>query len=215
MKISRKFLKILAIAIVSFNINACLQESIILESKVLASYTKENSTRVNNGVIYEIYENQKDKFAKVIGVIPGFAIENLIIPEKIKIKKNFILEKEYPVRIIGERAFQDTCLSSIELPNSLERIEKCAFFGCLSLERMILKEGSKLNFLGDFVFSETSVKNIEIPSSVKSISALAFHGCGCLRCITFKGDPNIISDEAWNSTAKFLRSRHFCLLRRK
>lgn len=74
--------------------------------------------------------------------------------------------------IIGQDAFAYcTSLQSIQIPDSVTRIEKSAFFGCCSLTSVVLP--AKLNAVGDRAFSQckklTSIKAypkmpVELPS---------------------------------------------------
>jgi hypothetical protein len=84
---------------------------------------------------------------------------------------------------IGESAFM-YCdrLTSIMLPNELERIEDFAFMFCAVLGSMTLPEG--VTFIGQGAFSSCSGLTIlELPSRLKSIGGQAFFGCSGLTTI--------------------------------
>ena len=65
---------------------------------------------------------------------------------------------------ITDTMFQYTALESLDIPNSVKKIDRLAFDGCTSLER------------------------ITIPSSVEILGETAFNGCTNLKVIRFKGD---------------------------
>ena len=82
---------------------------------------------------------------------------------------------------IGERAFMNCGLTSIDIPEGTEIIQKAAFFGCSSLTE------------------------VSLPDSLTVIEANAFEGCGSLQSITIPknvtsignnvfGQVNILSD---------------------
>ncbi len=74
------------------------------------------------------------------------------------------------IKTIGMRAFQSSSLSSINLPNGLQRIEHAAFLCC----------------------DLTNVPNISIPDSVIFLDAFAFAGCYKLTTFEFSDNIDII-----------------------
>ena len=94
-------------------------------------------------------------------------LKSLILPKSLKIINN---------------AFQNTLISSIEIPASVETISN-AFSGCSSLATITFEKGSKLKTL--WGFSGCPITSIEIPASVETISN-AFSGCSSLATITFE-----------------------------
>lgn len=77
---------------------------------------------------------------------------------------------------IGEHAFSYTKVGSVDLPESLKRIEANAFDGCEELVDMALPEG--IEFLGRQAFAGCeNWENGDIPSSVKELGAAVFQGC--------------------------------------
>ena len=93
-------------------------------------------------------------------------------------------------------AFSDcTALTSIEIPASVDTIEKAAFIGCSSLATVTFEKGSQLKIIGGGymysyyygAFSDcTALTSIEIPASVDTIEATAFKGCSSLATVTFE-----------------------------
>lgn len=60
--------------------------------------------------------------------------------------------------VIGEFAYNNTSLSAISFPPTLERIEQCAFQGCEGMESILLP--ASLTALGDRAFNCYGVKNV-------------------------------------------------------
>ena len=90
--------------------------------------------------------------------------------------KDIIVPAEYdgkPVTAIGEDAFRDAVITSVEIPSSIKSIGKRAFDGCMSLASVKLPEG--LESLGAHAFKyDTALKEIKFPSTLKSIGMYAF-----------------------------------------
>lgn len=92
-------------------------------------------------------------------------LKSLILPKSLKIINN---------------AFQNTLISSIEIPASVETISN-AFSGCSSLATITFEKGSKLKTL--WGFSGCPITSIEIPASVETIQQF---GNPNLETITFE-----------------------------
>ena len=112
-----------------------------------------------------------------------------------------------PVTSIGEYAFYNSGLESIEIPSGVTSIEQCAFYksgltsieipsgvtniginafcDCASLSSVTFAEGSKLTEIGYGAFYKSGLTSIEIPSDVTSIGINAFYNCASLSSVTF------------------------------
>ena len=73
---------------------------------------------------------------------------------------------------IGEYAFMNTRLASIEAPANLRHIRKNAFYKCAVLEKAALNES--LLSIGECAFRESALEELAIPASVESIGINAF-----------------------------------------
>ena len=82
-----------------------------------------------------------------------------------------------------------TSLTTIEIPASVETIERGAFSGCTSLQTVTFEKGSELKTIEGYyqfygAFSDcTSLTSIEIPASVETIGICAFSDCTSLTSI--------------------------------
>lgn len=104
---------------------------------------------------------------------------SLVIPETIEYKG-----ETCPVTIIGERAFY-YCekLKSIQIPQSILRIDDMAFYACTSLHSIQLPHS--LESIGKECFRFCTFKTIDIPDSVTSIGEYAFGSCKNLTVFRF------------------------------
>jgi hypothetical protein len=83
-----------------------------------------------------------------------------------------LTEIELPgtLKIIGDKAFQHTGLTSITIPESVTEIGRGALSYCQSLESAILPEGLKILHDGLFAYCQ-ALKSIKIPDSVEGIGS--------------------------------------------
>ncbi len=99
---------------------------------------------------------------------------NIIIPHRIN---------GYPVTAIGDNAFSDnTVLTSVEVPDTIESIGEYAFSYCTNLENIEL--GNGITSINNRIFWNCqSLNSITIPDSVMEISNWSFYGCVKLKSI--------------------------------
>ena len=81
---------------------------------------------------------------------------------------------------IGNRAFQQTNITSIAIPDSVTVIGEQAFNGCTSLTEVNIPKNSKLETIGNRAFRQTNITSIAIPDSVTAIGVQAFNKCTSL-----------------------------------
>ena len=75
---------------------------------------------------------------------------------------------------IGNRAFQQTNITSIAIPDSVTVIGKQAFNRCTSLKEVNIPKNSKLETIGDGAFYDTRVLKMYLPGGVKTLGSGAF-----------------------------------------
>ena len=90
-----------------------------------------------------------------------------------------------PVVAIGESAFYESSITSIEIPASVKTIGNRAFQNCYSLISVTFDEGSKLTSIGNNAFYYCGIESISIPASVETIGYGAFYNCSSLTSVTF------------------------------
>lgn len=107
---------------------------------------------------------------------------------------------------IKESAFYNSKLLSIRIPASVETIERYAFGLCTSLATVTFEKESKLATIGRNAFSSCfDLRSIEIPASVETIGNYAFEACG-LSTVTFEKGSNLttIGDCAFRTDRRSL-----------
>jgi len=100
-------------------------------------------------------------------------LENLELPDKLI--------------FLGERAFEESAITSIRIPGSLKHIRNYTFSNCRSLSSVEIGEG--VDSIGDSAFRFCSaLESIVIPEGVKVIEDVyggyTFYGCSSLKHVT-------------------------------
>ena len=120
---------------------------------------------------------------------------------------------------IGFEAFRgNQNLIAVSIPNTVEKIDTCAFEGCTNLEVAELRAGLKivgpsafantslktahlphtLQRIENAAFSETALKEVRIPGSVSSVSVAAFSDCCYLQKVMLEEGVHYIEDHAFS-----------------
>lgn len=114
--------------------------------------------------------------------------------------------KGKPVTELTTKAFADSGIKSITLPDSVKIIGNGAFQDCEKLKSVTFGKG--VTEIEGFAFSATGLERIEIPASVTKIGTQAFEENEYLTAITVKGNAelgNKVFDECSAlKTAEFL-----------
>lgn len=85
---------------------------------------------------------------------------------------------DVPVKVIGPNAFNQTNISLIIIPNTIEEIADKAFYNCDNLTTINLGNASKLTKIGKESFYGCNyLKSFDIPNTVKEIGNHAFAYC--------------------------------------
>jgi len=86
------------------------------------------------------------------------------------------------IREIKDYAFCGSNLHRVNLPDTIKKIGKYAFYNCSNLSGMTLPEG--LESIGDYAFrNDTGLREITIPSTVRAIGSNAFYPCASLKTV--------------------------------
>ena len=103
---------------------------------------------------------------------------------------------------IGNRAFQQTNITSIAIPDSVTVIGEQAFNGCTSLTEVNVPKNSKLETIGNRAFQQTNITSIAIPDSVTVIGKQAFNRCTSLKEVNISKNSKLetIGDGAFYDT---------------
>ena len=89
---------------------------------------------------------------------------------------------------------EDTCITSVSIPNSVTSIGDSAFYGCTGLTSVTIP--NSVTSIGRYAFSYCKgLTSVTIPNSVTSIGESAFEGCTNIETVMFgKNVQNIDSD---------------------
>ena len=111
--------------------------------------------------------------------------------EDMKTLKNIYFGSNSSLKIIGERAFTSSGLTSLVLPASVRTIGN-SFQNCSNLKTVKIKENSKLTTIGERAFSGCSkLGAFTVPASVTEIGRYAFGGCENLSSFVFENGIKI------------------------
>lgn len=149
---NKKIIAVLAAGTLAVSAAACLISCSVFPSEGL------EMTLVNNGTAYTV---------KGLGTCQT---RNIVIPSEYEGK---------PVTAIADRAFNDSDIQSVTIPDSVQTIGKMAFEGCKSLTSVSLGKGVKKLDSGAFYTCE-NLKSITLPNSIEELGAYAFSNCESL-----------------------------------
>lgn len=99
------------------------------------------------------------------------------------------------ITTIRENAFNFSSLESIEMPSRMSVIDEYAFYGCESLNRVVMPD--TLDRIGRGCFSYCAeLESIDIPNGLRVIPMETFHGCS-LEVVNFGDDVEVIDTIAF------------------
>lgn len=82
---------------------------------------------------------------------------------------------------IGDEAFKDSSVKSIDIPSSITAIGDGVFTGCASLATVVFAEDCTLREIPQDTFSGcTKLSSVNIPNGVRTIGSRAFESCSAL-----------------------------------
>ena len=89
----------------------------------------------------------------------------------------------------------NTTLTSVSIPNTMEEIGENAFMQCTALSTLRFAPGSKLKTIGEYAFQGcSSITSLTIPDGLKNIGDGAFYGLEKLKYLTMSGE---MDGSAW------------------
>lgn len=134
---------------------------------------------------------------------PEFVIEDGVLVKYLG--KAAHVDIPFGVKVIGKevffRGFDDSgksnrFLTSVSMPDTVERIEETAFCNCVNLAQVELSE--VLEYIGEWAFSGCkSLTTIGLPDSLQTIDMYAFSACS-LTNIGFPGGKITLGREAFS-----------------
>lgn len=128
---------------------------------------------------------QQLKSITIPRTLRGFGVEAFCGCTRLQ---SVVFESGSALKEINKSVFTTTSLTSVDIPNSVERIGYQAFaYSDLSNVKM----PSNLIEIGDSAFHFTKLTAVTIPSSVTKICTGAFDDCGELANLTFESDSRL------------------------
>ena len=103
------------------------------------------------------------------------------------------------VKSIGEYAFSETAIESIDIPEGVVEIGRAAFLKADKLKRVQLP--TTLKSIGEFAFSETAIESIDIPEGVVELGRCVFYKSGKLKRVQLPTTLKSIGEAAFRETA--------------
>ncbi len=92
-------------------------------------------------------------------------------------------------KTIASSAFAESGITSITIPESVDKIGVAAFADCKSLVSVYFGEGSNIqNIYGYSFYGCDSLEEISLPDTIKTIGEYAFANCPSIDTLTFKND---------------------------
>ncbi len=168
-----------------------------------AQYTDEKGVGYNESADGKLYVSSFSNNASKLKIPPQVKGKKVTEIGRSSLKMNKLKSLELPDTIekIDDYAFAfSRTLESVNIPDSVREIGTNAFAGCVKLKEIKLPKN--LETIGMFSFDATALKTISIPKSVKEIKEYAFAECKSLNNITFNSKNTKIADTVFNNSPK-------------
>ena len=118
-----------------------------------------------------LFQSFDDGTVKIISYIGN--LTEVFIPEYLN---------EQKVSIIGEKAFRNTNIRSVVIPDSVEIIEDYAFYDCGYLETVVM--GDNVKTVGNYAFADCpKIRDFNFGVGVTTIGDSVFNYCDALKSI--------------------------------
>lgn len=143
-----------------------------------------------NGIFYNIISDTQ------VAVVPAWHnganhYEGcIILPERV-----YCDGVNYEVAAIGARAFWQSGVTQVQIPNSVTMIGEAAFADAEDLTDITLPLG--LTAVSRYMLAGTAIENLVLPEGVVSIEKGAFEDCSRLRTVYFPASLRYIGDESF------------------
>lgn len=116
---------------------------------------------------------------------------SIILPEKV-----YCDGINYDVAAIAPRAFWQSHITEIQIPNSVTRIGNAAFADAEDLANITLPLG--LTFVSNYMLAGTAVRHVVLPEGVRDIGKGAFEDCSALQTVFLPASLRTIGDKAFS-----------------
>ena len=116
---------------------------------------------------------------------------SIILPEKV-----YCNGVNYDITAIAPRAFWQSHITEIQIPNSITRIGDAAFADAEELQSITLPLGLKV--VSNFMLAGTAVRNVVLPEGVTDIGTGAFEDCSALQTVFLPASLMTIGNRAFS-----------------
>ena len=104
---------------------------------------------------------------------------------------------------IGNSAFRNTKLSTVDIPDRVKNMGEWAFGGCNAMTNAVI--GSGLETLPNYAFGYNyAFQSIEIPSTLTNISNNAFSNCKALREVVWNTDAETLNGDIFGGQTNWV-----------
>ena len=103
------------------------------------------------------------------------------------------------IEYIGDYAFANTSISSVNLPSTVKSIGNSAFYKTSKLNKAVLNSG--LETVGEYAFAESAIAETVIPATVKSIGNYAFYKTSKLNKAVLNSGLETVGEYAFAESA--------------
>ena len=144
-----------------------------------------------NGIYYNIISDTQVEVASAFFEGTNHYQGCIILPERV-----YCDGVNYDVAAIAPRAFWQSGVTEVQIPNSVTMIGEAAFADAENLTSITLPLG--LTAISRYMLAGTALTTIVLPESVTDISMGAFEDCAQLRTVFLPASLRVIGDKAFS-----------------
>ena len=158
------------------------------------SFAYDLAVKNENGVtICYSYINDGKELAVVQPTSPySYNIDTIRIPQSVVVNG-----EELPVTRIEDKAFQNSKVAIIELPDGLKSIGSNAFYGCNLLETIKIPDSVEGKIGDECFYNCVLLSSVQIGENIAEIGSKAFYGCKILKKMILPNKVAIIGAGAF------------------
>ena len=145
---------------------------------------------VANGIYYNIISDSQVEVAPAYHDGVNHYQGSIILPQRV-----YCDGVNYDVAAIAPRAFWQSAVTEVQIPNSVTSIGEAAFADAEDLANITLPLGLKV--VSQYMLAGTAVTHVVLPEGVTSIEKGAFEDCSYLATVFLPASLRYIGDDAF------------------